>query len=79
MCFDQMGIDILKSFIFNLKIHFNLMLWVNIITQGWHNSVLARSRIQGGTSNTISSKLFILFLLFKKSGFTWLDFCFDLQ
>ena len=37
MCFDQMGIDILKSFIFNLKIHFNLILWVNS-----HYSRLAR-------------------------------------
>lgn len=28
--FDQIGIDMLKSFIFNLKIHSRLMLWVNI-------------------------------------------------
>lgn len=28
--FDQMGIDMLKSFIFNLKIHSSLMLCVNI-------------------------------------------------
>lgn len=62
-----MGIDILKSFIFNLKIHFNLMLWVNSHYTRLAQFCILKKEDSGLTSNIILSKLFILFLSLLKS------------